>query len=284
MIVIIKFGLKPNQKQVKKLLIIASTTLIMAGCESFKNKETPTSSTEKLSGQLGNAVLWFQQSAEMQATFLQSYKHGQSILKQKLDTFNSNKKPAIILDLDETVLDNSPYEARLIAMGTTYQAASWKAWCEEAKANALPGSLDFLNYAQNNGVQIFYISNRKVEVFDATLKNLKKIGAPQADSAHLMLKTTTSDKTDRRDRVKAQHEVLLYVGDNLTDYDEIYAVRKEDLGKLLVGKNQEELFNNFIMLPNPMYGEWEAALYGNDFSIADSLKLIKRKEILYQGN
>lgn len=268
----------------KKILLIASTLIAFSACQPVEESATKTAADEILSNQLGNSVLWFQQSAEMQASFLQAYKHAELLLKTKLDTLKVEKKPAVILDLDETILDNSPYEARLIAMGTTYQSASWKAWCQEASANALPGALDFLNYAHKNGVQIFYISNRKVEVFEATLNNLQKIGAPQADSTHLMLRTTSSDKTERRNIVKSNHQVLLYVGDNLTDYDELYANRKEDLGKLMVGKNQEELFNNFVMLPNPMYGEWEAALYENDFSIADSLKLVKRREILYLAN
>ncbi|MFQ3214693.1 MAG: 5'-nucleotidase (lipoprotein e(P4) family) [Marivirga sp.] len=275
--------LKFEQKYlaVKNFLLIATLAIGFSACQLQQKEETPDTAAQTLSNQLGNAVLWFQQSAEMQASFLQAYKLGEVLLKSKLDTINSDKKLAIILDLDETVLDNSPYEARLIRTGANYQSESWEIWCEEASANALPGALAFLNFAHKNGIEIFYISNRKENVFQATLRNLQKIAAPQADSTHLMLRTSTSDKTDRRNMVKAEHHVLLYIGDNLTDYNQAYAERKEDLGKLLVGKNQEELFNNFIMLPNPMYGEWEGALYGNDFSIADSLKLIKRSNILY---
>jgi 5'-nucleotidase (lipoprotein e(P4) family) len=275
--------LKFEQKYlaVKNFLLIATLAITFSACQLQQKEENPDTAARALSNQLGNAVLWFQQSAEMQASFLQAYKHGEILLKSKLDTINSDKKLAIILDLDETVLDNSPYEARLIRTGANYESESWGIWCEEASANALPGALEFLNYAHKNGVEIFYISNRKQNLFEATLKNLQKIAAPQADSIHLMLQTTSSDKTERRNIVKTQHHVLLYIGDNLTDYDQVYAERKEDLGKLLVGKNQDELFNNFIMLPNPMYGEWEGALYENDFSIADSLKLIKRSKILY---
>jgi 5'-nucleotidase (lipoprotein e(P4) family) len=264
----------------RNYLLLTLFLFIAFSCQQKADEHTEDPK-EALSSQLGNAVLWFQQSAEMQASYLQAYKHAEMLLKAKLDTFDSQLKPAVILDIDETVLDNSPYEARLLTVGGTYESASWKAWCEEANANALPGALDFLNYAKNNGVEIFYISNRKVEVLTPTIKNLERVGAPHADSAHVILRTTTSDKTERRNAVKKLHDVLVYVGDNLTDYDEIYADRKQDLGKLMVGKNQEELFNNFIMLPNPMYGEWEAALYENDFSIADSLKLVKRREALY---
>ena len=269
------------KKSVKNIILTTAILFLFSSCNTTVQQEAQITPKADLSKQLGNAVIWFQQSAEMQASFLQAYKHAEVLLKTKLDTLPSDQKAAVILDLDETVLDNSPYEARLITLGTTYESESWRAWCEEAKANALAGSLAFLEMADKNGVEIFYISNRKVNVFEATLKNLQKIGAPQADSAHLMLRTTTSDKTERRNLVKQDHTVLLYIGENLTDYDQIYAERKEDLGKLLVGKNQEELFNNFIMLPNPMYGEWEAALYENDFSIADSLKLVKRREALY---
>ncbi len=264
----------------KKYVALLLCFSLLHACQTTV-KEKEVDYKKPLSDQLGNAVLWYQQSAEMQASYLQAYKNAKLLLATKLDTVTTDLKLAVVVDIDETILDNSPYEARLLVMGVTYESANWKAWCEEANANALPGALDFLNYAHSNGVEIFYISNRKIEVLHATIRNLQKIGAPQSDSSHVMLRTTTSDKTLRRDAVKAKCEVLIYVGDNLTDYDEVYAERKQDLGKLLVSKNQKDLFNNFVMLPNPMYGEWEAALYENDFSLADSLKLVKRREALY---
>ena len=213
--------------------------------------------------------------------FLQAYDKGKMLLKIKMDTLSDSKlKPAVVLDLDETVLDNSPYEARLFLEGENYSSESWENWCKEAQAEALPGAVDFLNFADSLGIKIFYVSNRKIGVFEPTLKNLQTLNLPQAEKDHLLLRTTKSDKTERREMIKSDHQILLYIGDNLTDYSQTFAERDSTLGKDLVKKHQKELLHNFIMLPNPMYGEWESAIYGNDFSKTAAEKLEVRKEIL----
>ncbi|HET8860810.1 5'-nucleotidase, lipoprotein e(P4) family [Marivirga sp.] len=260
--------------------IFIISVFTVSACQPI-SKEKPLTSEEKLSMQLGNATLWFQQSAEMEASFLQAYHKGKMLLKIKMDTLsNSELKPAVVLDLDETVLDNSPYEARLFLEGKNYGSESWEKWCKEAKAEALPGAADFLNFADSLGLQIFYVSNRKIGVFEPTLKNLKILKLPQAEKEHLLLRTTKSDKTERREMVKAGHNVLLYIGDNLTDYDQKFADRDSTLGKSLVKKYRKELLHNFIMLPNPMYGEWESAIYGNEFTKTADEKLELRRRIL----
>lgn len=261
-------------------LIFIISILFFSSCQQFSKKQ-PLGSEEKLSMQLGNATLWFQQSAEMEASFLQAYDKGKILLKIKMDTLSdSGLKPAVILDLDETVLDNSPYEARLFLKGENYSSESWKKWCNEAQADALPGAVNFLNFADSLGLKIFYVSNRKIGVFEPTLKNLKTLKLPQAEKDHLLLRTTKSDKTERREMVKTDHQILLYVGDNLTDYSQIFAERDSTLGKDLVKKHQKELLHNFIMLPNPMYGEWESAIYENDFSKTADEKIEMRRKMM----
>ncbi len=265
----------------RKTLLLNIIAFALFSCQT--SKVVPYTDAEKeLSNQLGQATLWFQKSAEMEVEFLQAYGLGKMLLRQKMDTFNSiGKKPAVILDLDETVMDNSPYQARLFLNGETYNSVSWNAWCNEGIADALPGALDFLKFAEALDVEIFYISNRKSEVLESTIENLKKIGVPNADTDHVLLRTAGRDKTDRRNIVKAQYEVLLYVGDNLTDYSEDYAERSgNNLGKGLVNKHRKELLYNFIMLPNPMYGDWESAIYNYDFSLSDEEKIRLRREIL----
>ncbi|SMG46170.1 5'-nucleotidase, lipoprotein e(P4) family [Marivirga sericea] len=253
---------------------------VFSACQQLP-KEKKLDAAEKLSLQLGNATLWFQQSAEMEAAYLQAYDKGKMLLKIKMDTLSSSGlKPAVVLDLDETVLDNSPYEARLFLQGESYGSKSWEKWSKEGKAVALPGATDFLHFADSLGVKIFYISNRKIGVFESTLKNLKTLKLPQAEKDHLYLRTTKSDKTERRAMIEAHHEILLFVGDNLTDYDQKFAERDSTLGRQLVKKYQKELLHNFIMLPNPMYGEWESALYENDFSKSTEEKLELRENAL----
>ena len=116
---------------------------------------------------------------------------------------------------------------------------------------------------------------------EGTLKNLVALNVPNADSSHVLLRSDESDKTARRAIANANHQVVLYIGDNLTDFDQIYADRdSETLGFDVVEENLNHLHASFIMLPNPMYGEWEKALYGNDYRQSSEEKLESRKRAL----
>ncbi|ELR73119.1 5'-nucleotidase, lipoprotein e(P4) family [Fulvivirga imtechensis AK7] len=244
------------------------------------SKQTTSTGERQLSQQLVTSVLWYQQSAEMVASYLQAYEYGKLVLAAKIDTIASERPLAVVLDIDETVLDNSPYEVKQIKKGQVYQFATWKAWTDQARAKALPGALDFINFAKSKGVEVFYISNRRENELNATIQNLQNLGFPNADAKHVYLRSATSDKTARRDLVAESFNIILFVGDNLTDYSEIYANRGENLGKEAIMKNKADLLYNFIMLPNPMYGEWESAIYDNDNSISAEEKLKKRLEVL----
>ena len=260
-----------------KITVLA---LAFAAASCTASKQT-TSTAEKLfSQQLVTSVLWYQQSAEMVASYLQAYEYGKLVLAAKMDTISSAQPLAVVLDIDETVLDNSPYEVELIKKGLAYESFTWKAWTDQARAKALPGALDFVNFAKGKGIEVFYISNRKENELQATIQNLQTLGFPNADTDHVYLRGSTSDKTARREQVSEKYNIILFVGDNLTDYSELYANRGEDLGKAAVIKNKGDLLHNFIMLPNPMYGEWESAIYGNDNSISTQEKLKKRLEVL----
>lgn len=256
---------------------IAPLLVIVVACQ---NAPKETSTKEILAQQKVMATLWFQQSAEMEAAYLQAYNHGKLLLSAKLDTLRKEKPYGVVLDIDETVLDNSPAEVILIQEGDTFSPQNWKEWTSQARARALPGALDFVNYAMEMGIEVYYISNRGIEELGPTLKNLQAHSFPNADSTHVLLKTETSDKTERRAIVSEQAEIILYVGDNLRDYSEIFGERGADLGKGVVHSAKDDWLSNFIILPNPTYGEWEKAAYGNTYSLNDEEKLERRLEIL----
>jgi 5'-nucleotidase (lipoprotein e(P4) family) len=227
------------------------------------------------------ATLWFQQSAEMQHAYEQAYHYATMLMLAKLDTFRSGS-PAVVLDIDETVLDNSPYEVYLIQNGLTYTEENWKQWTDRARAAALPGALAFTQKAAEKGVEVYYITNRLERELESTLRNLDSLKFPFADREHVLLKSNSSNKAERRELVKAKHIVLVYVGDQLTDYSESYAQRGDDLGKPHTANTKGELLNNFVLVPNPMYGEWEGAVYGNDWSKSATEQRKLRKEALKQ--
>ena len=182
-------------------------------------------------------------------------------------------KPAVVLDVDETVLDNSPYQARLVRDGTEYDELSWDQWVAEKKAKAIPGVVDFAKAANAKGVTLLYISNRAVHLKDATLANLREQGLPVADdSVFLGLGTVVegceqagSEKNCRRRLAGQKYRVLMQFGDQLGDFVEVTANTNEGRDALL--QQYHDWFGErWWMLPNPTYGGFEPAQFNNDYS------------------
>ena len=227
------------------------------------------------------SVLFQQTSAEGLASSLQTYNTAQQALDKALADPNWSalgqpmfpyKKPAIILDIDETVLDNLAYQARGILDGTSYPTG-WIAWGNEAAATEVPGAKDFLNYAQSKGVTIFYITNRLVELKNATQENLTKLGIPWDQSKETILMRGEndwgSDKGSRRRLVSEQYRVLMLIGDNLGDFvDADDNTLSPDQRKGIVQNYKKYWGTKWFMLQNTTYGDWEGALYNFDYSLS----------------
>ncbi len=206
------------------------------------------------------ALMWSQFSAEAEALYIQGYNIAGRIVKDSA-AIQHEKPWAVILDIDETVLDNSPFDVERKRNSMAYSEEIWGEWCERREAIALPGALEFTLLAEQLGVEVFYISNRRVALLEPTLDNLNDLGFPFSDTIHVVLKTETSSKDARRAAVMTDHEILLMIGDNLGDFDGIFDDRSENFGKNDVRKMKDEFGSRFIMLPNPMYGKWEGATF-----------------------
>jgi len=226
------------------------------------------------------ATNWFQKSAEMRACYYQAFNLAKLQLIVNKEAYKEEKPVAVVLDIDETILDNSPFQANLINTGRTYNSELWKEWTEKKTAKDLPGAVEFTKFAKSIGVEVIYISNRKVSALNATIQNMETYDFPNADTNFVMLKEQTSNKTERREKVKEKYEILLYLGDNLTDFTEEYAKRSNDLGFGLVDAEKELFGLKYIILPNPMYGNWEGAIYNGNYRISTLEKRKKRQEIL----
>lgn len=206
------------------------------------------------------ATLWFQRADEFRALCYQAFNLAQLRLDQELMARPAGiRKPAVVVDIDETVLDNSPFEARCIIDGTNYPVG-WTEWVSEASADAIPGAVEFLNYAASKGVEVFYISNRKEKEKAATLQNLMNQRFPMVDSAHLLLRSTATNKEERRQKVLQRFDIVLLAGDNLNDFTSLFEATNADRRRHLTDSLRVEFGRRFIVLPNPMYGDWEAAL------------------------
>ena len=231
----------------KHLFYTLSLIILFASCQ-------PQQPVENIHIRNTMATIYVQQAPEYIALTEQAY----ALAKISLDNqFRIATSPlAVVLDIDETVLDNSPFQAKQILENFNYPA-HWDEWCEKEEARPVSGSLEFLQYADSKGIVIFYISNRKEHLLEATINNLNKYGYPQVDNSHIMLRTTTSSKEARRQKVLDQGlEIALLIGDNLDDMSAEFEVEDVDKRKEAVFANQSKFGTQYIVLPNPTYGKW----------------------------
>lgn len=226
------------------------------------------------------AILYHQFGSEYRALCYQAYNLAAEKLKAQVKA-NPKGKLAIITDLDETVVDNSYYNAWLVSQGAMYTPETWKQWTAQKKATLVPGSLAFFKLADSLGVTIFYVSNRATDEYEATLANMQYLGMPQLDSSHFYLKTTTSGKEERRQNILAQgYEVVMLLGDNLNDFSMAFEKQDNDRRHVITDSLQGRFGNDFIMFPNAIYGEWEVALYNYDHKLTVEQKDSIRKSVL----
>ncbi|PWS27167.1 5'-nucleotidase, lipoprotein e(P4) family [Pedobacter yonginense] len=207
-----------------------------------------------------NAVLWQQTSGEYRALCFQAYNFARFSLKEALWANTSKKPNCIIVDIDETVLDNSPFQGHEIKKDLSYSPTDWTQWTNLSQADTVPGALAFLKFAATKQIETFYVSNRDEKDYPATLKNLQNYGFPYADDAHLLVAKGTSNKEPRRQKIAETHNILLLCGDNLSDFSNVFYRDGKNTFEQ-VGSNQALFGTKFIVLPNPMYGDWEKPLY-----------------------
>jgi acid phosphatase len=227
-----------------------------------------------------DANLYMQTAAEYRACCYQAYNLATLRLRERVKTVKPDgKKLAVVLDLDETVLDNAGFEALLVRKGLAYDQRLWDAWEERHAQDVglIPGAREFIREAGRLGVKVIYISNRSEKYHAADAAALEHLGIPVKPD-ELRLLTSTGDKTQRRAEVEKDYAVLLYAGDNLRDFDERFrskvnnarektrttdpagqaaAIRQR---KDEVDRTREKWGDEWIILPNPSYGEWTSPL------------------------
>jgi len=231
------------------------------------------------------AVLYAQSSAEYEANNLQTYAGAKLALEKALANKNwtaaieqkedfSEKPPAVILDIDETVLNNIPFQARSIIKGESYPNG-WVEWMLEEASTSVAGVYEFLKYADSKGIKIFYVTNRIAIAEEATRNNLKKLGLPfDTDRDVLLMKNEngwTSDKVSRRELIAQDYRILLLIGDQLGDFISLdEATAGMDSRKEIAAKYEEMWGKKWFMITNPIYGRWEASIYNNEYPDTES--------------
>lgn len=252
--------------------LTAITVVLVASCAS-----QPT--VERGRYDALSATVWFQTSGEFRALCYQAYQLAEWRLEADLRDSVRSKPRAVIVDVDETVLDNSPYQAKVMLTDTAYPAW-WKEWVDKAEARPIPGALEFLKHASSKGTSVFYVTNRSADERAATLQNLRQLGFPDAEESHLMTRESESSKEVRRTRIAQTHDIILLVGDNLGDFAAAFDRQPLDARDAAVERLRREFGSRFIVIPNPLYGDWESSVFEYGRGLTPERRHDLRKTIL----
>jgi 5'-nucleotidase (lipoprotein e(P4) family) len=240
---------------------------------SSQGCDAPTSLPYSMRERLG-ANLYIQTAAEYRACCLQTYRLTEMRLELALSTTVPRPtKPAVVMDLDETVFDNSAFESFLYETHQEYSDALWEVYERDypSQVALVPGAKEFIRKAEAMGVTAIYISNRLEKHKQSTIAALQRLGLNvHGIDDRLYLKADTSDKTARRANAAGKYNVLLILGDNLRDFSEAYVAPKldENASAETYSKAIQERLQrvddaachwgqDWLVFPNPGYGEWE---------------------------
>ncbi|HTK37236.1 MAG TPA: 5'-nucleotidase, lipoprotein e(P4) family [Pyrinomonadaceae bacterium] len=268
-------------------LIVSSvvSTYFVTVSTTAQQAVRPAPATADNEYQVG-AILYMQKAAEYRAMAYQAYNIARWRLDADFEKKNlkelpkvERKKPrAVMVDIDETVLDNSPANAFLVKNRRPFNTTDWYAWGEKRKAKPIPGAVDFLNYANSRGVRIFFVSNRDEVQKQATIDNLKSAGFANISAENVLLRNGNSSKEPRREQILAKYRIVFSMGDNLDDHSVAFENRSVAERFAEVDKAKDLFGKKYILLPNAMYGTWENVLY--DKGMTDAQKVQRREELL----
>ncbi len=195
-----------------------------------------------------NDVKWVTKSKEYKILCEQIYFNAWKSIKKEV---KNSKEAVIIMDLDETVLNNSKYQIELFKKSEKYNPKSWNKWVEKEEADLVPGAKKFiLKFKDEDDSKIIFLSNRDNSTLISTKRNMKKLGILFEDDIFLLKKNPEDSKIKRRKEVLlginrmeeyGSKKIIAYFGDAFGDFPE--------------DKKYKFGVNNFIF-PNPMYGKW----------------------------
>ena len=226
----------------KKIFLIVLTVICIVGCVNSNFRKH-------------HSMYWQKNSAEYYALCIQAY----NMAKLKIDEtlITSSEKPlAIIADIDETVLNNLPYNEMLIETGESFTQKNWSEWVNKQEATPIPGALDFFNYVEDQDIEIIYLSNRKVENYEPTKANLILAGFPFDDQTIMLLRDKDGNKESRRQQI-SNYNIVLLLGDNLSDFNERFYKKSNESRIEGVNSLRQMFADRYILFPNLIYGTWE---------------------------
>lgn len=296
----LRSGLARSIDTPRRALPLLLAVLVLAGCRTTQPAAPaePALTLPYPGGENLHATLWTQTATEYRVLALQTYATATAALDDALADSSWSADvvqlraggfealpPAVVLDVDETVLDNSAYQARLVRDGAAYSSETWKAWVDEAAATAVPGALDFTRAADSLGVAVIYLTNRRDDEEAATRRNLEALGFPIATDYDAVIargerpEFAPSDKAPRRAVVAERFRIVQQIGDNLGDF--LSGVDTTVEARLALVEPYESWWGErWFVLPNPQYGSWESALFDHDYGLTREEQLRSKIEAL----
>ncbi|MGI9517435.1 MAG: 5'-nucleotidase, lipoprotein e(P4) family [Pirellulaceae bacterium] len=250
-----------------------------------------------------DAVTWMQTSAEYAAITRQTFRQAQFNLgiaivdpgwtasTEQATMFADSPEdlaglpPAIVVDVDETVLDNSAFQVGLIEADKEFSTEEWLTFCRRQESPAIPGAVPFLNSCRAAGVAVLFVTNRDHVVEDATRQNLIDVGLLLADDPDTLFTKNeqedwTSNKQSRREFLAGQYRILLLLGDDLNDFVDPGYYGDSNQRRLVGNEFSDMWGQRWMMMPNPTYGGWERSLYNWDNSASRETKLKTKRAAL----
>lgn len=280
-----------------------ATTNSAPNASQSATKEDPAAEADKMRHEDLDAILWIQTSGEYGALTRQAYQAAKlqlasaigdatwtaSTEQEKLSSVGeidmSELPMAVVLDVDETVLDNSAYQVGLIESKSEYSRDGWKLFCESKKSAAIPGAVEFVNHCRAADVKVLFVTNREHEVESSTRENLINVGLMKDDDPDIVFSkyekdNWKSDKITRRTELAKQYRILMLIGDDLHDFASTGHHPTSDARKKFATENADMWGSKWIVMPNPNYGGWEQSTYDWNNSSSAKTKLEKKRSNL----
>lgn len=285
---------------VRLMVLVSALTLASAGC-------APHTAAVPVAGTTGGAspsrdtheqlqaVLWMQSSAEYWALAAPVYARARTALDAAIadtswtaameqeGTSFSGLPMSVVMDLDETVFDNSTFQGQLVLDRTVYTPERWGRWVDMAAAPEVPGAVDFVKYARARKVRVVFVTNRTAEEKPATLKNLDALlgpGTPASDVLSTDENGWTSDKSPRRAFVARTHRILMLVGDDLNDFVSVASAKTPSDRLALAKQHSAKWADRWLMIPNPAYGSWDRIIYAG---LTTDPEILRKKRQTVRG-
>jgi len=225
------------------------------------------------------SVLYTQISAEYKAVQLQAFNSATDYIYKLITSNKLTGNDAIILDIDETILDTSPYQSKLIIENKIWPYGEVD-YLQNGLATPIPGSLKFLKYVDSLGIKIFYITNRKELYKQNLIRNLEKYGFPQVNNAQIICRQQDYSKEGRRKSVASKYNIIMLIGDSLNDFSNVFEETNNENRNRILSEYEESFGRKFIVLPNPVYGVWEDIIYNGNWKLPPTTMDSLRKETL----